>query len=341
MKRRRIALSVAIWLAATAVATAMDTIRTEQRSYSGTLAGMTSQDVTVERLGDKNVVPVNQITAVLFDSEPPQLNVARNAIEGGRYEDAQTALDKIDLSKVQRPEIRQDIQFYRSLSAAKLALRGVGTIPEAGKLMVAFVTDNPNNYHWLEASELVGDLLVANRQYAKAIDYYTNVGKAPWPEYRMRADVAIGQALLADGKALQAAQAFDRVFLQEAKDKAGKVQRLFAELGLAQCLTAQGKTDEAIKRIQKVILELDPENVPLSARAYNALGTVYRKAGKPQDALLAFLHVDLLYFASAEDHAEALANLAELWNEVHKPERAAQAQRLLKERYKNSRWASR
>ena len=78
----------------------------------------------------------------------------------------------------------------------------------------------------------------------------------------------------------------------------------------------------------------------MQAQAYNTLGTALRKAGKPQDALLAFLHVDVLYFASAEDHAEALANLAQLWNEVQKPERAAQALQTLKTRYKNSRWAS-
>ena len=78
----------------------------------------------------------------------------------------------------------------------------------------------------------------------------------------------------------------------------------------------------------------------LGARAYNALGTALRKAGKPYDALLAFLHVDILYFASPEDHAEALANLAALWHEVHKTDRAIQAQETLRKRYKNSRWAS-
>ncbi|MEA1951308.1 MAG: tetratricopeptide repeat protein, partial [Planctomycetota bacterium] len=89
-----------------------------------------------------------------------------------------------------------------------------------------------------------------------------------------------------------------------------------------------------------IIMAADPEQTRLLARAYNAKGTALRKANKPNDALLAFLHVDVLYFSSPEDHAEALANLAELWGEIHKPQQAMQARQILKQRYKNSRWAT-
>jgi hypothetical protein len=64
-----------------------------------------------------------------------------------------------------------------------------------------------------------------------------------------------------------------------------------------------------------------------------------RKAGRTKEALLAFLHVDVLYFTTPEAHAEALANLAELWEEVQKPERAVKARQVLQERYGSSPWA--
>ena len=38
-------------------------------------------------------------------------------------------------------------------------------------------------------------------------------------------------------------------------------------------------------------------------------------------------------------HAEALANLADLWEQVHKTERANRARKTLEEEYKDSPWA--
>jgi len=54
---------------------------------------------------------------------------------------------------------------------------------------------------------------------------------------------------------------------------------------------------------------------------------------------LAFLHVDVLYFTVPEAHAEALANLVELWEAMHKTERAQRARAILDEQYRNSPWA--
>jgi len=101
-----------------------------------------------------------------------------------------------------------------------------------------------------------------------------------------------------------------------------------------------GNSDEAIKSVEAIIAKADPENVELHARAYNILGNAYRRAGKKKEALLAFLHVDLLYSKFPDQHAEALANLATLWAEVDKADRAAQARGVLKEKYPDSVWAA-
>ena len=55
--------------------------------------------------------------------------------------------------------------------------------------------------------------------------------------------------------------------------------------------------------------------------------------------MLAFLHVDVLYFSVPEAHAEALANLVELWTELPNTERAVRARKILQEQYANSPWA--
>jgi hypothetical protein len=52
--------------------------------------------------------------------------------------------------------------------------------------------------------------------------------------------------------------------------------------------------------------------------------------------LLAYLHVDVLYFNSPKEHIEALENLIELWEEAQHPERAERETQRLEERYNRS-----
>ena len=225
------------------------------------------------------------------------------------------------------------------MCAAKLALAGGGKIPEAGRLMKAFADANSKSYHYFEASEVVGDLLVAIHRYAMAAEYYDRLDKAPWPDYKMRAGVAAGRALLAQGKADEAQAAFDKVIAIDAEGDLAAGQRTLARLGKARALILAKKADAAIKLATDVLKATDAEDMPLLAQGYNVLGTAYRQAGRTEEALLAFLHVDVLYASLPDAHAEALANLAELWEQVHKTERANHARKVLDEQYPDSPWA--
>ena len=92
--------------------------------------------------------------------------------------------------------MQQDVEFYKALCSAKLALGGSMKIVDAGRMVKSFADANPKSYHYLEASETVGDLLVALGQYPQAAEYYARLENAPWPDYKMRAGVASGRALL-------------------------------------------------------------------------------------------------------------------------------------------------
>lgn len=88
-----------------------------------------------------------------------------------------------------------------------------------------------------------------------------------------------------------------------------------------------------------MILDTDPEQKELQARAYNNLGNSYEQAGRTKDALLAYLHVDVLYSTVPDAHAEALSHLATLWDSVGQSNRAREAKQMLTDKYGGSRWA--
>ncbi len=342
MKHISVAATFAVCLGICTAALGIDTLkRTGGKTLAGEITAMSSHEVTLKSRGASKKVPVNQIVSISLEGSPSSLTLARLAATNGRFEDALKALEKIKPDEAKRDYVKQDIAFYKAYCTAQLALSGNGEVQAAGKMLNAFVKAYPKNYHWLKANEVVGDLLVANKSFAAAAGFYDKLAKAPWPDYQMKAQVAIGRARLAEGNWGDALRAFDSVLATKATGAAAETQKMFARLGKARCLALQNKSDEAVKLVEEIILAADPAQTRLLARAYNALGTALRKAKKPNDALLAFLHVDVLYFSSPEDHAEALANLAELWNEVHKPQRAVQARQTLMQRYKNSRWATR
>jgi hypothetical protein len=331
-----VALSVLV-----GAAEAFDTIRTTKVGMSGHVVGMTSLQVELQLASAASVtkeVPVNQILTVYYEEDPEELIAAKKRILDGHFEDALAALGKLK-KEPDRKEVRQDIEFYRALCTAKLALAGVGKIADAGPMMKTFADANPNSYHYFEALELVGDLLLAVRQYGQAAEYYGRLAKAPWPDYQMRAGVAMGRVLLAQGKPAEAQDAFDKVLAAEGTGEMIEAQRKLANLGKANVLLAMKKPDEAIRLAEEILKSAGVHDEAIKAQVYNIEGTAHRQAGRTEDALFAFLHVELFYSSTPAAHAEALANLAELWEQLHKAERANTARKTLEERYKDSPWA--
>jgi tetratricopeptide (TPR) repeat protein len=124
----------------------------------------------------------------------------------------------------------------------------------------------------------------------------------------------------------------------DASDDASKAQKRAAGLGKAKCLAQAGKAAEAVSLVLSAIRQASPEEREMLAGAYNTLGAAQRAAGKDQDALIAFLTVDLVYNSVPEAHAEALANLVELWQKANNPERSRQAMQSLETTYPDSPW---
>jgi len=351
LMHKRLVAVAALWLIPAAAAVAVDNLRIKSKPapIRGTIMKMSPYSVGIDTTGAgvTEDYPVNEIKEIIFEGEPPDMTGARRDVMDGRYEDALEALGKINPNTLTREVIKQDLAFYKAFCKAKMALAGQGgvAVTDAGNDMVQFANApaNANNYHILEANEVLGDLLVLAQKYAAAADCYQKLETAPWPDYKMKAGVLVGRALLAQGKAEEALAKFEQVLALQAPGPQGDAQRLAARLGKAACLAQSNppKVDEAVSLIEGVLETASAEDQELHAYAYNTLGNIYKKAGNPKAAILAFLHVHLIYFSVGDAHAEALYNLAQLWSQVSppKPEEAAKARDLLKKQYQNSPWA--
>ena len=256
-----------------------------------------------------------------------------------QYAEGLKSLAKINAADIDADSLKQDYEFYTALANAKLAQKGEGKIQDAGKAMLDFVKNNPDSYHALEASEIVGDLLLAVRSYPQAEEYYGKLAKAPWPEAKMKAGVLIGRAELAQKKFAAADKSFQSVIDAGADGPLADSQRTTALLGKAGVLIGENKAEEAVKIVSGIIDKGDAGDAELMSHAYNALGSAYRQLGNLNEAKFAFLHTDQLYSSVSDAHAEALANLAEIWEQLHNTERAVETRKTLDKLYKNSVWA--
>jgi len=299
--------------------------------------------VTIDTNVGSRQIEVNEITRITFKDEPNDLNAGRTQVIQKNYNQALADFKKLDGQKIDRAYIRQDVEFYKALCLCKLALSEGGDKKAATDAMFAFVSKSPQSYHFYEAAETLGDIAMASGKYADAAKYYgaSGLGAAPWGDYQMRANNAAGRALIGEKQFEQALDKFKAVVSSELATPEAVRQKNLAQAGRAMCLAETGKVDDALSLAQDMINKNDPQDSALFARLYNALGRCYLKQNKPKDAVMAFLHTDILFYADADAHAEALYNLSKLWTDVNKSDRAIAARNTLRERYAGSVWATR
>jgi tetratricopeptide (TPR) repeat protein len=346
MRCYRIAFLIGCWLIAPAISRAADDSLKkvgEPTAVKCQISSINRDEVKYTRSGKEETVPTHEIESIRLADEPPQLNLARNAAHTGGYENGLKQLDKIDIDAISRAEAKGEAQYLRAYCNARLALGGSGDVKDvkkAGDQLMAFINANPNSYHYYAANELAGDLLVALGKYEAATNFYKALATAPADAYKIKAGIDTGRAKLAEKKSTDAQQEFETALSLAEKGKSTEMQKLAATIGKAACLGQSGKPEEGIKLTEEVIKNLPPEEADLHAWAYVVQGNCYRQMpNHAAPAVIAFLHVDLLYSTNPQLHAEALWNLASLWPELKRPDRAGEASALLKERYPNSTWA--
>jgi len=354
MKRYIIFAGLLAALCWVAPAAALDQIRTHTKDViRGQITEISPEAVKIDKRPIEETVPVNEIISISFDREPDELSKGRNLAHTGQYEEAIEALKGVNRKEAERRlEMVQDLDFYNAYCATKLALGGAGSIAEAGKQMLGFLNNNKTSYHYLQAAELMGDLYVAfgtdalrknnaaaaKTSFDRAMDNYAIAGKAPWPGADVGLNLKRGRALLVQKKNAEAIAAFQSV-LDGAAGPQAESLKLEATLGKATALAMDNKADQGVELVKGVIDKTPKSDTDLHAKAYLALGNCHKAGNKPKEAIMDYLHVDLLYFQDPQVHAEALGQLALLWQSLSHPERAREASAKLAKLYPNSVWA--
>jgi len=337
-----IAVAIGLTLGTGTASAQLDSVllRGQPVAKKGVLKEITKDKLTLEINGVAQSFDVNQIVRFNFDEEPNELNNARNAIAVRKYQLAAEELKKLDGKPEKNRDIAADIAFYKAYCQAKLALTAGGDRAAAITKLLDWAKSHANNFHFYESAELLGDLSVAAGQSADAARYYGSLSTAPWPDYQMKGNIAVGRALLAEKKFPEALEKFDAVAAASENSADAEAQKRLAVAGKAVCLAETGKADEGIALLNAIIKDNNPEeDKVLFARTYTALGNCYLKQNKNKEALQAFLFTDILFDVDADAHAEALYHLSKLWADVNKTERATQAKATLKDRYAGSVWA--
>lgn len=275
----------------------------------------------------------SEIRKVVFQSEPTGLTRARDLANDGQHEKALDELKSVDFSKLSRDLIKADAEYYRLLSRSKLALAGQGDRKAAINEAMSFARSHSNSFHFFSVAKLLGDLHLATKSHQQAVQFYGYLSKAPSAESKIEARYLTGVALLDQGDTEAAEKAFSDVASVEVNSTEALRLKTLAKAGQAVSLAKNGKGKEGLALADELISKLNPTDIEMCARIYNAQGASFEAAGDIEGAILAYLHTHLMFSGQPDAHAQALGRLAELWPKVGRTERAAEARQELQQRY--------
>ncbi|WP_298869254.1 tetratricopeptide repeat protein [uncultured Gimesia sp.] len=303
----------------------------------GDIKGYSKTELTLQR-GTKSVkIPANEVQRIRWDGEPPQLNIARNQEANGNYA---AALEEYKKAQAKgSANLKKDLQFMIARATSKSALSNPAALDGGIKMLDTFVKANGDHYRYYSAMKLLGKAHLAKKDYTAANTAFGAVERSPWKDYQMDAKNMKARVMLAQGNIKGALAAFNAVAKMDAKTEPEQASKRAAQLGSAVCLEKDGKQKEAIKILDEIIKTTSSQQSPLLAEAYLRKGDCFRELGESKEALIAYLHIDVLFSKEPAIHAQALFHLSTLWGKVQKPERGVEARAILQQQYPNSEWS--
>lgn len=307
---------------------------------SGKITGGTKTELTIKpATGDAVSIPANDLLIVDFDDATPDLKLGLTDENAGRFD---AAIQRITKSKAETKTdnalLKAEFEYALARIHARIALADPGKRDDAIKELQAFQKSNSDHFRYFESMAYLGQVQLAKQDYEGARKSFEALAQSPWSESKLAAKIATGRILTGENKLDEAVQAFDEAE-KAAGTSVGDVARKYeAMLGKARALIAQSKHAEALTVLEDVTLNAAPEETALQAEAYVLQGNALQALSRAKEAVLAYLHVDILFPRESGYHAESLYNMTKLWKAVQLPERGLEAEAKLQSSYPNSEW---
>jgi tetratricopeptide (TPR) repeat protein len=305
----------------------------------GKIEEISPLSVTFKGRSGSEKVPVWEIQKLVSGDEPSEIERARDRIDASRFDDAIEMLEQVTTGS--NPVTDAEVGYYKALAMGELAFSGGSySAVEAGSATQKFLKANPKSHHFVPATDLMGRLAMANGNLDFANKQFALLTKSQWPEYVARGHFLAGEAKMREKKYVEAAAAYEKVIALQANDDTTQRYKQLAQCQKAKVDALAGDPAESIAKLESIIKQEDPDDKELFAYAYNALGVCYLKANDLAEAEEKFLFTHLLFDTEAAPHAEAVYQLAKIWNDRKQTDRASEARQILKSRYRNTWWSS-
>ncbi|MFO1022319.1 MAG: tetratricopeptide repeat protein [Planctomycetales bacterium] len=317
------------------------TLRSDAKKLSGEVTESSKSGILLKPAkGEAIRIPADDIQQIQWVGEPSALRTARNDEIAGRTQKAfdgyQQALQELGEMQVNP---RAEATFGAARSLATLALSDKSKIPAALDKFGEFQQKFPDSYHAWEVLMLQSQMLLLKGDTAGSQKLYQQVRDSGLGSYVLAGELGLARIALSKKEYAQALNSFEQVTASPLKGPLMDRQRQEARLGMAECLYAEKKFADGIKILDELIDQTPAENEKLLATAYLRRGDGYVGLAKTKEAVLSYLHVDVLFPDQAEADAEALYRLSQLWESLQHPERGLQAKERLVQQYPNSSWA--
>jgi len=307
----------------------------------GTVTSVSKTEIKVKpRIGNEVSVPISDIEQVRWDGEPAALNLSRSSERSGYFDKAIEGYQKASTDYAGDSKyLKEVIEFLVARATGKAALADPQRSAEAVQLLEGFKTSHADSFRYFECLYYLGEVYMAMKDVPKAKAAFDEMEQSPLRAYKMTARVSNARLLLNEGKISEAQALFAAVANEQTTDASELSRKYEAMLGKAACEQQGQQFDAAIKTLETVIDQVPPSDTKTLAEAYVLQGNCFRDQNKIKEAVLAYLHVDVLFSNEKTLHPQALYQLARLWSTVGHPERGAEAESKLTTEYPNNEWA--
>jgi tetratricopeptide (TPR) repeat protein len=307
--------------------------QTAGRIVRGTIAAESPREIRIQVGGRTETVPVAEVAEVNYAGTPPNFLEARVREKAGDLKAALENYEKAASATGMKPFVAQAVKFAFASALAQSVADDDAQSEKAVKALQDFVKTYPNGRHTAAAFETLLNLVRSGSDATRVDVILEDLAKIPGEQGRARILKADTQADA--GQPDEALKTLDSAASQIPK---GSALERFRESVRIKALVGLKQFGDAEKSARALIDASDPNDFEALAPAYNALGDCLRAAGKPKDALIAYLHTDILFESVASEHARSLAAIVELWRVLEKPDRAEQTLTKLTSTYPRSPW---